>query len=232
MTRHLQGFPGIALLAGGMILLSPTPSRAGILFSNFGPGLTFDLNQGNAVGNAFDGNTYAEGDTFTSPTTAPLQSVTIALSCVATCPATDPVTVALTFDNGDQPGAVLESFTIPGTDLGIFGQPAPPIELKSVTTPTLTAGTQYWVTVATTLNDSIAWNLNLTGDSADHAISTDGGATWFSPSGNTPGAFEVDSAIPEPASAALLVTGIGLLLVSRKLRQGNSPHHSATEPSS
>ena len=201
----------LGLAVGMLSLAAPSSASAGVVFSNFGLGLAYDFTAGNPVGNAFDGNNYAEGSTFTPTSTSTLLSLVIALSCPFNCPAPDAVTVSLTGDAGDQPGVVLESFAIPGIALGPFGVHNPPRVLNSVFRPLLVVGTRYWVTVSADLNDSISWDLNSTGDVSDTAISGDGGATWFSPSGNTPGAFEVDSTVPEPASAAV-VAGGGLLL--------------------
>jgi hypothetical protein len=72
--------------------------------------------------------------------------------------------------------------------------------------------------------DGNAWNLNNTGDASDQAISTDGGLTWFAPSGQTPGAFEVDGTLVAPAPGALTLLGSGALALLggrwRRLRRG------------
>jgi hypothetical protein len=188
-------------------------SRADVVFSNFGPGFAYNTSFGNIVGNAFDSNDYAEGDTFTPAANETLSSLTLALSCFVTCP--DAFSISITTDGGDQPGTALESFSVAGTALGPLGTDNAPILVDSTLHPLLTAGTQYWVTVASDLNDSIEWNVNSTGDTADQAISTDGGATWFSPSGQTPGAFEVVgapvvSSVPEPGTAGLLLSALVL----------------------
>jgi hypothetical protein len=195
---------GVSLL----VFAAPSVAEAATVFTNFGPGLTYDINSGNPVGNAFDGNNYAEANTFSPSSSGSLQSLLIALSCAFGCPF--PVSVSLTADGGDQPGVILESFSVAGPALGPIGVPNAPILLNSVLLPQLFAGTQYWVAVSAPLTDSASWNLNTTGDVSDQAMSADGGATWFSPSGNTPGALEVD-AVPEPGTSALLVGG-GLLL--------------------
>lgn len=200
-------------------LLLPASSSAtvvypSVVFTNFGPGLSYNYSVGDPVGNAFDGSTYAEGDTFTLPTSTVFGDLQIALSCSAACP--DAFTVALTKDSGsDSPGAVIESFTVQGASLGAIGQHNTPLVLDSSSMPTLTAGTQYWVTVSSDLSDSIAWNLNTTGDMSDQAISTDGGTTWFSPSGLTPGAYEID-AVPEPRTIVLLAGAMLLLWPARR----------------
>jgi hypothetical protein len=180
------------------------------VFSNFGPGSSYNIALGNPVGNAFDGNNYAQADSFVLSGDATFDALGLALSCFASC--SDPFTVALADDSGNHPGGVLVSFTVPASALGPLGTNNPPLALNSATNLLLSGGTRYWVTVTANLHDSIDWNLNSTGDSRAEALSTDGGATWFSPSGNTPGALEIVGTIPEPASFGLLVTA-GLLLM-------------------
>jgi hypothetical protein len=201
-----------------LVFAAPSVAEADEVFTNFGGGLTYDINSGNSVGNAFDGNDYAEANTFTPSVSGSLQLVRIALSCAFSCP--DAVTVSLNADAGDQPGLILEAFSVAGGGLGPIGVYNAPLILDSLLLPHLVAGTQYWVAVSAPLTDTVSWNLNTTGDASDQAISSDGGATWFSPSGNTPGALEVDAtSVPEPGSFALLVGG-GLLvsLIHRRRR--------------
>ena len=187
-----------------------------LLTTNFGPGSSYNISQGNPVGNALYGNTYAEGDTFLLGGNAVFTSLRVALSCAFTCP--DPVTVSLTRDAGNQPGTAIESFTIPGTSLGPLGANNAPVVLNSLLDPTLIFDTRYWITVKADLNDPIAWNLNSTGDRSAEAISTNGGATWFSPSGLTPGAFDVSGTIPEPGSSGLVFGALVVLGVVGKRR--------------
>jgi len=215
MTHRLA----LSLIIGASILVFAAPSvaEAGVAFTNFGPGLSYDINSGNPVGNAFDGNDYAQANSFLPAFSGPLQSLRIALSCAFSCP--DAVGVSLNADSADQPGLVLESFVVAGGALGPIGINNPPLFLLSLLHPSLIVGTRYWVAVGAPLTDTVAWNLNTTNDLSDQAISSDNGATWFSPSGNTPGALEVDATVPEPGSFALLVGG-GLLvsLIQRRRR--------------
>jgi hypothetical protein len=195
-----------------LLFIAPAVSRADIdLFTNFGPGFSYNTGAGNFAGNAFDGsgNNYAEGDTFTPTTSANFSALDIALSCFFSCP--DPVTVSLDANNAGVPGAVLESFNVLGPLLGAFGSNNSPLVLTSVLHPLLVAGTQYWVAVSTDLNDSVVWNWNSTGDASSEAISTNGGTTWFAPSGLTPGAYQVN-ATPEPRAVVLLATVVLVLL--------------------
>lgn len=192
--------------------LSPA---ATLLYSNFGPASSYNTSQGNSVGNAFDftGNNYAQGDTFVLAGNAIFTSMRLALSCAFACP--DPVTVSLDRDAGNQPGTVIESFNIAGASLGPLGSNNAPIVLNSLLDPTLTIGTRYWITVEADLNDSVAWNLNSTADRSAEALSANGGSTWFAPSGNTPGAFDISGITPEPGSiglvfGALLAFGVAI----------------------
>ena len=202
---------------------------ASVLFSNFAASYGYNTSQGNVAGNGFDGNTYAEGDAFTPSMSANLASIDIALSCFFTC--TDNFTVALTSSVGGQPGAAIETFTVSGASLGSLGNTNPPVTVTSVLRPLLSAGTQYWVTVSSDLNNSIEWNLNSTGDASPAALSIDGGATWFSPSGQTPGAFDVNgaaaSSAPEPATSGFLIFALILILIARGVPRGLSSHQMA-----
>jgi hypothetical protein len=215
MTRHFAVEVALGLC---VLLYLPAVSSAATIFTNLGAGNSYDITEGNFVGNDFVGDNLTEGDTFTPTTSAAFGSLDIALSCsIASCP--DSYTVSLTQDSGaDSPGTAIESFVGSGLLLGQLNVDNPLVVLNSVLTPTLTAGTQYWITVSTDLNNSIIWNFNNTGDTSDQAISSDGGATWFSPSGLTPGAYQVNGTVssvttPEPGTFALLMGVLPLLFV-------------------
>jgi hypothetical protein len=218
MSRHFRFFARLSIWISVLAAPALSPAASVVIYSNFGPE-PYNISQGNPVGNAFDGNDYAEGDTFVLSGDATFDSLRIALSCFASC--TDPFFVTLTGDAGNQPGTALETFTVPGGVLGMLGASNPPLVLNSVVKPALSSGTRYWITVGADLNDSIDWNLNSIGDSAAEAISADNGATWFSPSGNTPGAFEVHGIVPEPGAIGLMLSA-GLLfgLIAMTTRDG------------
>ena len=209
MKQHFVVFARLSIWLS-VITVPVLAPGASVLYSNFGNASTYNTSLGNPVGNAFDGNDYAEADTFVIGGDAIFSSVRLALSCFGFC--TDPFFVTLNRDAGNQPGAALETLSVSASTLGTLGANNAPLLLNSAVNPTLSSGTRYWITVRADLNDSIGWNLNLVGDSAAEAISTNGGASWFSPSGNTPGAFEISGIIPEPRTAGLLFVSAGLLL--------------------
>jgi hypothetical protein len=213
------------LAVATLLLAVPTMARADIIFSNFGPGQTYDVNNGNPIGNGLDGsgNNYAQAVSFIAPANYTVTSVSVALAGFGTSGTNDdPLFGTFNADNGDSPGTVLASTTAPPGILGPLGNNNPLVVVNGASIP-IVAGERYWITISDTNgNGSVAWNLNITGDTNDTGTSTDGGMTWFSPSFQTPGAFEVDGTLattvtPEPGSLALLGTGAMALLGGRRL---------------
>jgi len=157
------------------------------------------------------GNNYAEGSSFTPSATSTFGSLQIALSFFFV--PLSGFTVALNADSGsDTPGVAIESFSVSGGLLGALGNNNSPLVLNTTGFHVLTTGTKYWITVSTAdSGDSIVWNWNSTGDVSDQAISTDGSVSWFSPSGLTPGAFEVESAVAVPEPSTFIIGAMLLL---------------------
>lgn len=217
------------------VVLTSQAGLAAVVFTNFGPSFAYDISSGNPVGNSFDGNNYAEGARFTPLSTVNLSSVRIALNCAFGCPGPDPITVTLSQNNGTTPGAVIESFSLSGSLLGAFGVNNSPLLLTSLLNPILNSGTNYWITASATLRDTIAWNLNNTAGTSVTALSSNGGATWISPAGQTPGAFQIDgfdvgSKAPEPASFATCLSGALAIFAARRLLRKKSRQCNCSRP--
>src|SRR5262249_35471359 len=147
------------LTFAAFVIGSSPDAAASSIFTNFGAGQSYNTGAGNPIGNAFDGNTYAQGDSFVSGDNFNLASINLALSYVFPGSAPDDFSVALRNNSGDAPGAtVLETWIVPGSALGALGTNHSVLTLISVLNPALTNGTPYWVTVSSDLNNSIAWN--------------------------------------------------------------------------
>src|SRR5579862_8596228 len=95
--------PGIRPGSGGLLiwilaLAAPTVAPASVIFTNFGAGRSYDITGGNPIGNAFDGNNYAEGESFTPAANANFASVSVALSCNIGCPVAANFAISLRSD--------------------------------------------------------------------------------------------------------------------------------------
>lgn len=203
-------------LASALVAAMAGHASATVVFTNFGPGVSYDVTQGNAVGNDFAGDNAAEADSFILSGTAMFQSLAVALSCVVSCPASANFTITLAANNGGSPGAAIEKFVFTNQTLQSLGNNNTPITATSVLDPLLLGGTEYWITLTSSPNYAIAWNLDSTGDPSSQASSTDGGVTWLSPSGMTPSALQINGMTPEPSAGLLLGTGLlGLMLLGR-----------------
>ena len=204
----IKPLQSLALFGALTALLPVSASASSILFTNFGASLAYDTSQGNPVGNDFAGDNAAQGDSFIVSSNAVFQSALVALSCVVGCPASMSFTVDLTADSSDSPGPIIESIPLTGVTLNALGNNNSPIAVTSVLDPTLLSGKRYWVTVSSSVNYAIVWNNNSTGDTNDQAVSSDGGATWFAPTGATPGALEVTGIVLEPSAGLLAAAGL------------------------
>jgi hypothetical protein len=211
-----------------LMIAAPAVSRASTVYSNFTGSFLFNSGGGNLVGDdgLGIGDNLGQGDTFTPGATYTFQSLEIALSCefstsAANCP--DDVTVDLETSSSNAPsGTILESFTVTGRTLQTLGATGY-TPLTSLVNPTLTSSVQYWIVVLADTNDTVVWNWNTAGDSSAQAVSSDGGTTWLSPSGQAPGAYEVDGALvgnstPEPGTLGMILGGGALLGLLRKVR--------------
>jgi len=206
-----------------LILAAPVVSRATVVYSNFGLSFAFDQTQGNSIGNDLVGDNLAEAETFTPGANFTFTALEIALSCAVSCPGSDPLTVSLQTSTAGLPsGTALETFTVAGGTLPTLGTSLHQT-FTSILNPALTSGTKYWVVVIDALgNNQSTWSLNTTGATATNADSIDGGTSWNSPTGQTPGAFEVDgstgSVTPEPGTLGMMLGGGLLLGLIRKIR--------------
>jgi hypothetical protein len=198
----------VTIAFGALALVAPSTASADIIFSNLGPGNSYNTSSGNPVGfDFFSGDQDAQADSFFPLIDATLSSVSIALKSFSGTNAF-PVTISLTSSAGGLPGAVLESWIIPPGTLQAFGSSGNLAVLTSVLHPALSIGGQYWVTAFGGAGDPLVWNLSNVADPNPTATSVNGGATW-NRLGLTPGALRVEgtaTAVPEPATLVLTAT--------------------------
>ena len=230
MTPRLVRFLAACSLAT-LALTAPGVARADIIFTNLGSGNSFDIGSANPVGfDFFTGDRDAQADSFLPLASAILTRIAISLTAFDRTNAA-PVTVSLVANSGGLPGSVLESWSIPAGALGAFGATSVPLFLTSILHPSLSFGTRYWVTASGGAADPIAWNLTLLNDPNPTATSVDAGVAW-NKLGLTPGAVQLEGSIaPEPASLALVATGLVVVAGFVRRRRFNWSGHDASPAS-
>lgn len=125
--------------------------------------------------------------------------------------------VSLRGPDTDPNGPAIESWTV--APEAISPPPGSFHILQSSLHPLLIGGSTYWLRTESSGPfpfDSYGWALNVNGDSGPASVSLNGGLSWAS-SGFNP-AFQVTTAttaIPEPASQALLALGLLAVLLRR-----------------
>jgi hypothetical protein len=175
------------------------------IYTTLGAGGTFDTDNSVQIA-AGAVNGYA--DLFTSPVTADIQSVSLALG--ADSPLGVNVDVALHEDLNGLPGPVDHLF---GSKLLSSGPGI--VTFDSFTDFQIKAGTQYWLT-AVTSDGKANWFYNSQG--VDNAVASLDSGSWNSgPSDGPALAFQINP-LPEPNTVALCALGIAGLFFTRRLK--------------
>jgi hypothetical protein len=207
----------LAIAVTIVFLTLPAPARADVIFSNLGPGDSYNCCSGWTL---FGSDLPIDTDrafAFTPAADYTLDSIDLALTWLGGTNAAD---VWLMSDEGGAPGSILESFLI--SSLPTFNTTNTLLTTADSTlNPLLSAGVQYWVaSSAHSADGSLSFNWNITGD--EGLASRDNGGPWgVSTSFLTSGAFRVNGTpaapVPEPSSVLLLAAGVlGLLSRTRR----------------
>jgi hypothetical protein len=201
MLRYCSTLCAVALL-----FTIPSLARADILFSTFGPNDSYFMPGGTHLTGAGSSLGYfGFAERFSVDTTGVVTRVEFASNFGSP----RNFVVQLSVDNGlppgqSHPGQLLEQFTLTNPPTGI-------VAADSVVHPTLQANELYWLAVLPGSDDTdTVWNFSDTGVGGYSDIQNAPGQ--WGPSGFTSGnsAFRIDGTptVPEPASLALLGTGV------------------------
>lgn len=200
-----------AWVLGGAVCAAAAPAAAAEVYSTFGPGDSYSASMF-IVGNwtTIGPEHWAIAAAFSSPAAFTLESFDLAVNSFQG----QQIRFAVHGDSGGLPGSILQSVTLPVTQVepGIINVDFASLDLG------LAANTTYHFSLTDpnpTVNALGGWNVNDQGATGLSA-SPDSGGTWGSNPGATP-AFRVNGVVPEPGTAAAL---LGVLATAACRRRG------------
>lgn len=195
--------------------------QADVIYSNFGPGTTFDSGVSYVLsGPSSPVGMYTMAMPFIPSASYTLDSATVAIGIDQ---GTNSFDLAVYDDSGGRPGStVLESWS--GIVMGPDHSATTTETVLSASNPLLTGGSPYWLVASASADTWAGWMYNSTGDLGGYAFSTTGPAgPWnVSPPLSEEGAYSVmgtpaGATVPEPATFALFALGlVGILGRRRK----------------
>jgi hypothetical protein len=174
-----------------------------IMFTNFGPDMTYDGTGWNVDAKTPSGLPQTVAMGFTPSISAPFQDAILPIDGI------NGVSIFLETDVSGRPGVILEHFDLPGS----VGLASPHlIVVNSLINPFLVAGTPYWIVAAPlTASSTLVWHWSTNDLGGPEAFSTVAGPAgpWTTQTFER-SAFQIDGTgtVPEPATALLLASGL------------------------
>ena len=204
----------LIFLASG--LLSFVARADTVVYSNLGPGDTYDQNFGHAIGNI--GGLRSQAMQFTVGASGNLVTIELGLTFGDNGP--DLVNAFLYADASNSPDTATQIFLGSVTPTAQFQTTNNSIVSFNVSgTVPVVQGTPYWLALMPTNGDVQVWNQTSPVVPGLVATSVDNGQTWF-PTADALSAFRITAAVsevPEPGSAVWGLLGIaGLVFFSQR----------------
>jgi hypothetical protein len=226
---------GFALLA--FIFIATAPAQASTtIFTSFTSPPAYSNNASSTSYLHVNGTTFSPSFSeiaapFTPTQDTTVDSVDLLLGWAAFASANQVVDVGIYSDSSDEPGTQIGDLT-PVTVTAALDADAPAVftaSIANVSGPNdLVAGTQYWVVVSPTVDNTfVGWFYNQGGGTATYAKSINEGTSWtnatggqlyFDVNGTPTGGSLAPGSTPEPGTLVLLGLGLGAVALRRRQR--------------